>query len=159
MDDKIFFLLFTGVGSSWLDSTVVLFLLLLKWDCRLLQITTSFLILLLDHTYSHKDFSTSLWCHLHNFVFSVLLGGHVLERDSSLSIIVTRGTYFSCANLPFPHAGGGNGWQGTLALLSLTAPPPQCMKPLWGCACDNAYTHRWHLLRCRHKLTTIFFCN
>ena len=25
--------------------------------------------------YSHKDFSTSLWCHLHDFVFSVLFEG------------------------------------------------------------------------------------
>ena len=38
--------------------------------------------------------------------------------------IVTRDTYFSCANLPFPHAGVGKwkGWQGTLVLLSLAAP-------------------------------------
>ena len=46
VDDKTFFLLFMGAGSCWLDSTIVLFLLLLKWDCRLLQVTTSFLMLL-----------------------------------------------------------------------------------------------------------------
>ena len=49
-DDKTFFLLFTGAGSSWLESTIVLFLLLLRWDCRIHQVTTSFLMLLPGHT-------------------------------------------------------------------------------------------------------------
>ena len=47
---KTFLLLFMGVGSSWLESTIVFFLLLLRWDCRLLQVTTSFLMLLPGHT-------------------------------------------------------------------------------------------------------------
>ena len=49
--NKTFFLPFMGAGSSfWHENTIVLFLLLLKWDYRFLQGTTSFLMLLHGYT-------------------------------------------------------------------------------------------------------------
>ena len=144
VDDKTFFLLFTDVGSSWLESAMVLFLLLLKWDCRLLQVTTSFLVLLSGPTYSHKDFSTSLWHHLHNFVFSVLLEGIWWRGIVPSHTIATRDTYFSHANLPFPLAGGGKGMARHFGITVSCCPATPVYETLWGCACDNAYTCRWH---------------
>ena len=91
--------------------------------------------------YSHKDFFYFFWHHLNNFVFFSSLQGMCWRGIVPSHTIVTRDT-FHVPFFLFLLLVGERGWQGTLALLSLTAPPPHCMKPLWGCACDNAYTYR-----------------
>ena len=85
-------------------------------------------------SYSHKDFSTSLWHHLHDFVFSVLLEGMCWRGIVPSHTIVTRNTYCSHANLPFLLAGGEKGRDDNALwhYCVLTAPHPQCMKPCRG---------------------------
>ena len=79
--------------------------------------------------YSHKKFSTSLWCHLHNYVISILLGGHVLERDSSLSHYSHwRHLLFTC-HFSFSSCWWGQGWQGTLNVIFVSCCPTT---PMYG---------------------------
>ena len=121
MDDKIFFLLFMGAGFSSSSTGITGF--------SKAQLVSS--CCCLATLYSHKDFSTSLWCHLHDFVFSVLLEGIcwrgiVPSHTKSLQTLTFHVQTFLFLMLVW---GIWKGWQGTFALLSLIAPPPQCMKP------------------------------
>ena len=84
--------------------------------------------------YSHKDFSTSLWCHLHDFVFSVHLRACAGERYFPLTLSHWRHLLFMCQSSFFScwYGGKWKGLQGTFVLLSLATPPPQCMVPCGG---------------------------
>ena len=77
----------------------------------------------------------------------------------SHTIVIFKTFTFHVLVFPFLPAGGGKDGKALwMSFLSLTAPPPLCMIPLWGHTCDNAYTHRWHLIRCRPRSITNF-CN
>ena len=97
--------------------------------------------------YSHKDISTSLWHHLHDFVFSVLLKDMCWRGIVPSHTIVTRDTYFSCTNLSFPLAGWGKreGMARHFGITVSCCPTTPVYENLWG-----------HSLRCRNRSTTNF---
>ena len=132
--DKTFFLLFMGVGSSCLESTIVLFLLLPSGITGFSKSQLVSSCCCLATLYSHKDFSTSLWHHLYYFVFSVPLEGMCRRGmvPSCTELLETLTFHLPIFLFLILVWEKWKGWQGSLALLSLTAPPPQCMITLWG---------------------------
>ena len=137
----------------------------------------------------HRNLSTSLWCHLlylvlqesliiccmlfafvqftdssfimcwHSFVFSILLEGHVLERDSSLSHYSPwRHLLFMC-HFSFSSSWWGQGWQGTLNVISVSHCPGTPMYETFVGLYMSLCLHlQMALVRCGHRSTTNF-CN
>ena len=135
-----------GAGSSWLESTIVLFLS--SSSIGITGFSKSQLVSLcccLATPYSHKDFSTSLWHHLHYFVFSVLLEsicwrGIVPSCTESLETLTftCQSSFSSC----WCGESGRNGEALCHKCFLLPATPVY----------DNLVGH----LRCRHRSTTNF---
>ena len=97
--------------------------------------------------------------HWHSFVFSVLPGGHVLKRDSSLSHYSHWRHLLSTCHLSFSSCWWGLGWWGTSNVISVSCCPATPMYEtfvglyMWLCLHQQVA-----LVRCRHRSTTNF-CN